>query len=52
MNKKVLTSIVISVALLGTSTIIDNSNANVVEAKSYQRGYTTKILLSIKIIQV
>ena len=42
MNKKVLASVVLSAALLGTGALINNSNVNVVEAKSYQKGYTTK----------
>lgn len=42
MNKKVLASVVLSAALLGTGALTNNSNVNVVEAKSYQKGYTTK----------
>ena len=42
MNKKILASVVLSAALLGTGTMISQSNTTVVEAKSYQKGYTTK----------
>lgn len=42
MNKKILASVVLSAALLGTGTMISQSNTAVVEAKSYQKGYTTK----------
>lgn len=42
MNKKILASVVLSATLLGAGTMISQSNTTVVEAKSYQKGYTTK----------
>lgn len=42
MNKKILASMIMAGALLSTGTVVSQLNTNVVEAKSYQKAYTTQ----------